>query len=95
MADSELNDDVLNEALLTEAQMIAVIGRLADEEHRLEAQHVGERLDAHELARLEQIEKSLDQAWDLLRQRRARRHAGLDTDFAQQRRAAVVEDYEQ
>jgi hypothetical protein len=90
MADSELN-----EALLTEAQMIAVIGRLAEEEHQLETRHVGERLDAKELARLEQIEKSLDQCWDLLRQRRARRHAGLDTGFAQERRADVVEDYEQ
>jgi hypothetical protein len=38
---------------------------------------------------------SLDQCWDLLRQRRALRDAGFDEDTATARDPAVVENYEQ
>jgi len=38
---------------------------------------------------------SLDQCWDLLRQRRARRDAGQDREGAEIRLAQVVERYEQ
>ena len=41
------------------------------------------------------IEVALDQCWDLLRQRRARRNAGQDPDDATLRPAPVVEDYRQ
>ena len=41
------------------------------------------------------MEVALDQCWDLLRQRRARRHAGQDPDAAGVRPEGVVEDYEQ
>ncbi len=37
----------------------------------------------------------LDQAWDLLRQRRARRNAGQDPDPAEVRDPGVVEHYQQ
>jgi hypothetical protein len=37
----------------------------------------------------------LDQYWDLLRQRRARRDAGQDPSIAQIRDPKTVEDYEQ
>jgi hypothetical protein len=37
----------------------------------------------------------LDQCWDLLRQRRARRAAGQDPDAAAVRPADVVEHYQQ
>jgi hypothetical protein len=37
----------------------------------------------------------LDRYWDLLRQRDARRRAGLDPDAAQERSADVVEGYRQ
>ena len=37
----------------------------------------------------------LDRYWDLLRQRDARRRAGLDPDGAQERSADVVEGYRQ
>jgi hypothetical protein len=37
----------------------------------------------------------LDRYWDLLRQRDARRRAGLDPDGAQVRSADVVEGYRQ
>lgn len=45
--------------------------------------------------RLRSIEIALDEAWDLLRQRRARREAGLDPAGASERDAETVEDYEQ
>ena len=45
--------------------------------------------------RLSELAVSLDQCWDLLRQRRARRSAGLDPDEAEARPADVVERYEQ
>ena len=41
------------------------------------------------------IEVSLDQCWDLLRQRRARRDAHLNPDEAQVRPAEIVEHYQQ
>jgi len=50
-------------------------------------------LSANEHNRLESIRVSLDQCWDLLRQRRALRNAGLDPDAAKERPADVVEGY--
>jgi Protein of unknown function (DUF2630) len=38
---------------------------------------------------------TLDQCWDLLRQRRARREAGQDPDAVAVRPEAVVEGYQQ
>jgi hypothetical protein len=38
---------------------------------------------------------ALDQCWDLLRQRRARRDAGQDPDAATVRSERVVEGYQQ
>ena len=46
-----------------------------------------------ERARLDQIEVGLDQCWDLLRQRMARREAGRDPDEATVRSAETVENY--
>jgi hypothetical protein len=71
------------------------IGELADEEHNLERAHTGEPLSDPELERLRAVEVALDQCWDLLRQRRARRQAGEDPDQATARPAEVVEDYRQ
>ena len=42
-----------------------------------------------------ELKVSLDQCWDLLRQRRALREAGRDPDAADLRRPEVVERYEQ
>jgi hypothetical protein len=44
---------------------------------------------------MEQIKVSLDQCWDLLRQRRALRESGRDPGAAELRRPEVVERYEQ
>jgi len=43
--------------------------------------------------RLEQVSVQLDQCWDLLRQRRARRDAGQDPDDAEAREPGTVEKY--
>jgi hypothetical protein len=71
------------------------IEKLVDEEHALYGK-VGEGgLSANEHNRLESIKVSLDQCWDLLRQRRALREAGQDPGAAQVRDPEVVERYEQ
>jgi hypothetical protein len=71
------------------------ITRLTEEERRLESTHHEGGLPASDLARLEAIRVALDQAWDLLRQRRALRDAGKDPDEAHVRPASTVEGYEQ
>lgn len=64
------------------------IRKLVDEEHRLRSS--GEPVDTSELRR---IEETLDQCWDLLRQRRARREYGQDDDEAEARDVTTVEGY--
>jgi hypothetical protein len=76
-----------------DAQIEAVITQLVDEEHRLERE--GSPDDAGRAERLSSIEVTLDRCWDLLRQRRARRSAGLDPDAATERSAGTVEGYQQ
>jgi hypothetical protein len=53
----------------------------------------GEISRDEEHARLRDVGTELDQCWDLLRQREARRHAGEDPDQARVRPPDVVEDY--
>ena len=48
-----------------------------------------------ERARLDALKVTLDQCWDLLRQRRALDAAGLNPEAAQVRDAEVVERYQQ
>jgi hypothetical protein len=55
-------------------------------------QPAGEPLEA-DRERLSQISLELDQCWDLLRQRRARRDAGQDPDEASARDIDTVERY--
>jgi hypothetical protein len=52
-------------------------------------------LSDHDQVRLDKLQVELDQCWDLLRQRRARREFGQDPDAAAVRPASVVERYEQ
>jgi len=73
--------------------VIERINRLAAEEHDLwEREARGEASDTERL-RAKELEVTLDQCWDLLHQRRARRAAGLDPDEAEVRGAAQVEGY--
>ena len=71
------------------------ISELVDEEHRLERSHTGQRASEQEKARLDALGVELDRLWDLLRQRDARRRAGLDPDAAAERPAGMVEGYQQ
>ena len=71
------------------------IADLAHEEHRLRLAHGADGLSPQERQRMQDIEVALDRAWDLLRQREARRSAGLDPAGAQERPADIVEGYVQ
>jgi len=70
--------------------ILAHVDVLVAEEHQLRS---GEPVTAEQRSRLGQIERDLDQCWDLLRQRRARLSAGQDPDLAQPRPIAEVESY--
>ena len=80
---------------MDDVEIVRRISDLADEEHRLERSHVGEGLSEAERERLRAVEVALDQCWDLLRQRRARRSAGQDPDTAAVRPEDTVEGYRQ
>ena len=78
---------------MSDEELAAQISALAAEEQRLEEAHVGEGLSDDERARLRSIEVTLDQLWDTLRQRRAKRDAGQDPDEARTRSEGTVEGY--
>jgi hypothetical protein len=78
---------------MDDKQVLDRIGDLVEEEHALERQALGQGLDDDQEARLHEVEIQLDQCWDLLRQRRARRDAGQDPDSAQVRPEGTVEGY--
>ncbi len=80
---------------MDDSEIVGHINELADEEHRLERSHAGGGLSDEEQARLREVEVALDQCWDLLRQRRARRSAGQDPDDASVRSGNTVENYKQ
>ncbi len=69
------------------------INQLAREEHELwEPEGQGQATE-DERERLKVLEVTLDQCWNLLHQRRARRRAGLDPDEAKVRDPGTVEGY--
>ncbi len=80
---------------MDDKEIVARITGLVDEEHHLEQAHVGKGLSPAEAERLRSVEVQLDQCWDLLRQRRARREAGQNPDEAEVRDVATVERYQQ
>jgi uncharacterized protein YjaG (DUF416 family) len=80
---------------MDDLEIVHRISQLADEERSLEQAHTGKELSDDELGRLHAVEVALDQCWDLLRQRRARRNAGQDPDDAEVRPPGVVEGYRQ
>ena len=75
---------------MDDEEILSRIRTMVDEEHAL--RRSGEMVDD---SRMRQLEETLDQCWDLLRQRRAHREFGLDADDSQTRGAATVEHYEQ
>lgn len=80
---------------MDDAEVIKRIGALVDEEHALERTVGATGPDDDSDARLRELEVALDQCWDLLRQRRARREMGDDPGEAQVRPPDVVERYQQ
>jgi hypothetical protein len=78
-----------------DAQVRSRIEELVAEEHELwDAEAAGNASPA-DRERLNQLKVSLDQCWDLLRQRRALEEYGMDADTATPRSAGTVENYEQ
>jgi hypothetical protein len=76
-------------------QVHGAIEALVAEEHELwRRESEGVATDA-DRERIQQLKVALDQCWDLLRQRRALRDAGLDPEQAELRRTEIVEDYRQ
>jgi len=71
------------------------IERLVDEEHELWRRETDGDMDEATRVRLHELQVSLDQLWDLLRQRKALRRAHLDPDAASVRDPGVVEHYRQ
>jgi hypothetical protein len=72
------------------------INDLIDTEHELRGQlSRGELSSEQERERLRSAEEALDQCWDLLRQRRARRQYGENPDGAEARPVPEVEGYQQ
>jgi hypothetical protein len=76
-------------------QIRARIEELVAEEHRLWQDEAAGGSSAEDAQRLAQVKVTLDELWDLLRQRRARRDAGQDPDDAELRDERTVENYEQ
>ncbi len=81
---------------MDDKQILAHIDDLIQTEHKLRAQlTVGELSTGEERERLRSAEEALDQCWDLLRQRRARREFGENPDGAAPRPVSEVEGYQQ
>lgn len=82
---SERDDDIIKQ-----------IDALVEEERELHSRSATAKPLSHrEIKRLNEIEVRLDQCWDLLRQRRAKRDAFQDPQTAAIRPPEVVEQYRQ
>ena len=69
------------------------IEKLVNEEHELWQREAAGHADDATRQRLAEVKVSLDQTWDLLRQREALRDAGADPNAAEQRPVGEVESY--
>ena len=78
---------------MEDSEVLGRINELAREEHELFERESRGKVTDTDRERLRRIEVTLDQCWDLLRQRRARRAAGLDPDKARVRDEKTVEGY--
>jgi hypothetical protein len=77
--------------MATDQSVLKHIKELADKEHAL---YEKGNLSDEERDRLKALNVALDQYWDLLRQRRAKREFGENPDEAEVRRPGIVENYE-
>jgi hypothetical protein len=79
---------------MEDTEVLEHIERLVGEEDALYVRAAeGEGMDEGERRRLRDVQVHLDQCWDLLRQRQARREYGLDPDEASLRSPETVEGY--
>ena len=79
---------------MDEHQILTQISTLVDHEHQLRTKVQDVSLSSQEEHdRLAQLEGALDQCWDLLRQRRAKREFGQNADDASARSVETVEKY--
>jgi hypothetical protein len=79
---------------MDEKSILSHIHELVDEEHGLrQAVASGKISSDDEHARLRELEEQLDQAWDLLRRRRAAQRQGGDPDDVDNRPIEQVENY--
>ena len=79
---------------MDDKQILSHIDELIATEHELRTKlAAGELSTEEERARLRSSEEALDQCWDLLRQRRARRQYGEDPSAAESRPLNEVEGY--
>jgi len=80
---------------MDDTELLHTIEQLVNEEHALMQQSTTGYMEEDKKARMREIEVKLDQCWDLLRQRRARREFHLNPDEAQVRDPNIVENYKQ
>lgn len=79
---------------MEDREILDCIRGLVAEEHWLRQQRdQGQLSEDVEVRRLSEVERSLDQLWDLLRRRRAMRAAGLDPELAEERPTLQVDNY--
>ena len=78
---------------MDDENVIGRINELAHEEHALFERESRGEVTESDRERLKELGVMLDQCWDLLHQRRARRNAGLDPDEARVRDESTVEGY--
>lgn len=78
---------------MDEQQILERINTLAHEEHTLFQREAGGQATEDDVKRLRQLQRTMDQCWDLLRQWRAKREFGLNTDEAKVRDEKTVEGY--
>lgn len=80
---------------MDDSELLHTIEQLVNEEHTLLQMEAAGDMEEEKRQRMRQIEVKLDQCWDLLRQRRARREFHLNPDEAQVRNPEIVEHYQQ
>jgi Protein of unknown function (DUF2630) len=79
---------------MDDKEIFRTIGDLIDTEHDLRARLASGQLTSdQEHEQLRTVEEQLDQCWDLLRQRRARREFGEDPSGSAARPTGEVEGY--
>jgi hypothetical protein len=79
---------------MDDSEILARIHHMVKAEHELRAKlQGGAGPDSHAAGQLKTLEESLDQAWDLLRQRRARREFAQDPNASHPRPTDEVESY--